>query len=79
LRHSSLYLYPLKSCKHETMQRASFDRLGLEGDRRWMMVDESNGRFFTQRALPLMSRLSVLWNAGGGVTQSAPGFASLDG
>ncbi|RMV80241.1 Molybdenum cofactor sulfurase [Pseudomonas caricapapayae] len=78
LRLSSLYRYPLKSCKPETMQRASFDRLGLEGDRRWMLVDESNGRFLTQRALPHMSRLSVLWNASGGVTLSAPGFEPLD-
>ncbi|WP_440062684.1 MOSC domain-containing protein [Pseudomonas syringae] len=78
LRLSSLYRFPLKSCKAEALQRASFDRLGLAGDRRWMLVDESNGRFFTQRALPHMSRLSVLWNADGGVTLSAPGFEPLD-
>ncbi|OUM08183.1 MOSC domain-containing protein [Pseudomonas syringae] len=78
LRLSSLYRYPLKSCKSESLQRASFDALGLAGDRRWMLVDESNGRFFTQRALPQMSQLSVLWNASGGVTLSAPGFVPLD-
>nr|GFD28256.1 hypothetical protein [Tanacetum cinerariifolium] len=58
----------------EPLQQASFDALGLTGDRRWMLVDESNGRFFTQRALPQMSQLSVLWNARGGVTLSAPGI-----
>ena len=78
LRLSSLYRFPLKSCKAEALQHASFDRLGLAGDRRWMLVDESNARFFTQRALPHMSRLSVLWNADGGVTLSAPGFEPLD-
>ncbi|WP_147465682.1 MOSC domain-containing protein, partial [Pseudomonas syringae] len=78
LRLSSLYRFPLKSCKAESMQRASFDTLGLAGDRRWMLVDASNGRFFTQRALPHMSQLSVLWNASGGVTLSAPGFEPLD-
>ncbi|KPW39745.1 MOSC domain-containing protein [Pseudomonas coronafaciens pv. atropurpurea] len=78
LRLSSLYRYPLKSCKPETLQRASFDTLGLAGDRRWMLVDESNGRFFTQRALPQMSQLSVLWNASGGVTLSAPDLDPLD-
>lgn len=58
LRLSSLYRFPLKSCKAETLQRASFDQLGLAGDRRWMLVDESNGRFFTQRALSHMSQLT---------------------
>lgn len=78
LHLSALYRYPLKSCKPEPLQHASFDELGLSGDRRWMLVDESNGRFFTQRALPHMSQLSVLWNAEGGVTLSAPGFSKLD-
>ena len=75
---SALYRFPLKSCKAESLQRAAFDGLGLAGDRRWMLVDESNGRFFTQRALPQMSQLSVLWNDAGGVTLSAPGLAPLD-
>ena len=75
---SALYRYTLKSCKAEPLQQASFDELGLSGDRRWMLVDESNGRFFTQRALPHMSQLSVSWNANGGVTLSAPGLEALD-
>lgn len=75
---SALYRYPLKSCKAESLQKASFDQLGLAGDRRWMLVDESNGRFFTQRALPQMSQLSVLWNEAGSVTLSAPGHEALE-
>jgi uncharacterized protein YcbX len=78
LHLSALYRFPLKSGKPEILQRASFDELGMTGDRRWMLVDASNGRFFSQRALPHMSQLSVLWNVGGGVTLSAPGFGSLD-
>ncbi|MBI6852807.1 MOSC domain-containing protein [Pseudomonas lijiangensis] len=78
LRLASLYRFPLKSCKAEVLQRAAFDELGLAGDRRWMLVDANSGRFFTQRALPHMSQLSVLWNAAGGVTLSAPGFQPLD-
>jgi len=77
LHLSALYRYPLKSCKAEPLQQASFDELGMTGDRRWMLVDESNGRFFTQRALPQMSQLSVLWNEQGGVTLSAPGLEPL--
>jgi len=78
LHLSALYRYPLKSCKAEPLRQASFDALGLTGDRRWMLVDESNGRFFTQRALPQMSQLSVLWNGRGGVTLSAPGVEALE-
>jgi uncharacterized protein YcbX len=43
-----------------------------------MLVEESKGRFLTQRALPHMSQLSALWNAKGGLTLSAAGQASLD-
>ncbi len=75
---SALYRYPVKSCKAESLQQASFDELGLTGDRRWMLVDESNGRFFTQRAMPHMSQLSVRCNGDGGVTLSAPGITELD-
>jgi uncharacterized protein YcbX len=78
LHLSALYRYPLKSCKAEPLRQASFDALGLTGDRRWMLVDESNGRFFTQRALPQMSQLSVLWNGRGGVTLSALGAEALE-
>lgn len=78
LHLSSLYRFALKSCKAEVLQQASFDELGMTGDRRWMLVDEASGRFLTQRALPHMSQLSALWNAAGGVTLAAPGFTTLD-
>ncbi|WP_219063191.1 MOSC domain-containing protein [Pseudomonas sp. UMAB-08] len=78
LRLSALYRFPLKSGMAEPLQQARFDGLGLAGDRRWMLVEEASGRFFTQRAMPHMSQLSVLWNAGGGVTLNAPGFQALD-
>lgn len=50
---ASLYRYPLKSGKAESLASASLDALGLVGDRRWMLVEESTGRFLTQRLLPL--------------------------
>ncbi|MBD8494146.1 MOSC domain-containing protein [Pseudomonas syringae] len=78
LQLSALYRYPLKSCRPEALDRARLDALGLAGDRRWMLVDAGTGRFLTQRALPHMSQLSVLWNASGGVTLAADGVASLD-
>ncbi|WP_095148812.1 MOSC domain-containing protein [Pseudomonas sp. Irchel s3a18] len=78
LRLSALYRYPLKSGKGETLQRADLDKLGLAGDRRWMLVDEASGRFLTQRAVSAMSQLSALWNAAGGLTLAAPGHSPID-
>ncbi|MFJ2684191.1 MOSC domain-containing protein [Pseudomonas sp. NPDC087342] len=78
LRLSALYRYPLKSAKGETLQQVSLDKLGLDGDRRWMLVDEASGRFLTQRAVAQMSQLSALWNADGGLTLSAPGHSPID-
>jgi uncharacterized protein YcbX len=78
LRLSALYRYPLKSGKGQTLQHIGLDKLGLEGDRRWMLVDEASGRFLTQRAVPQMSQLSALWNGAGGLTLSAAGFPALE-
>ncbi|SEN08126.1 hypothetical protein SAMN04487857_109190 [Pseudomonas sp. ok272] len=78
LRLSALYRYPLKSGKGEVMQHADLDKLGLAGDRRWMLVDEASGRFLTQRAVSQMSQLSALWNASGGLTLGAPGQPPIE-
>lgn len=78
LRLSALYRYPLKSGKGEILQQASLDKLGLEGDRRWMLVDEASGRFLSQRVAGRMSQLSALWNAEGGLTLSAPDCSPID-
>ena len=47
MRLSALYRFPLKSGKGETLNQVSLDKLGLDGDRRWMLVDEASGRFLT--------------------------------
>ena len=78
LRLSALYRYPLKSGKADALQQIGLDKLGLQGDRRWMLVDEASGRFLTQRAVAKMSQLSALWNSSGGLTLSSPGYTPLD-
>ena len=78
LRLSALYRYPLKSGKAEILQQVGLDKLGVDGDRRWMLVDEASGRFLTQRAVAKMSQLSALWNSSGGLTLSSPGYTPLD-
>lgn len=74
---SALYRYPLKSGRPEALQRSPSGLLGLEGDRRWMLVDAGNNRFLTQRAFPQMSQLSALYAADGGLLLDAPGMSSF--
>ena len=78
LRLSALYRFPLKSGKGERLSRARLDKLGVAGDRRWMLVEEATGRFLTQRVDPKMSQLSALWNTAGGLTLNAQGFDPLE-
>jgi uncharacterized protein YcbX len=68
----------LKSGKAETLAHIGLDKLGLDGDRRWMLVDEASGRFLTQRAVAQMSQLSALWSASGGLTLSGTGRPTLE-
>jgi uncharacterized protein YcbX len=53
-RLAALYVYPVKSLGGVQVESAAVDALGLVGDRRFLVVDES-GRFLTQRTLPRMA------------------------
>ena len=75
---SAIYRYPLKSACHERLSRSRVEPLGLAGDRRWMLVDETNGRFLTQRLLPQMGRIEARYRADGGLTLSAPGRSGIE-
>ena len=77
MRLSALYRYPLKSAQAQALGQSPCGLLGLLGDRRWMLVEQDNGRFLTQRASPQMSQLSALYDADGGLVLSAPGFDPL--
>ena len=76
LRLAALYRFPLKSGRGEALEQAQVDALGLSGDRRWMVVDASNGRFLTQRLLPAMTQLQARWQ-GDGLQLQAPGMPVL--
>ncbi|MDE3154302.1 MAG: MOSC domain-containing protein [Acidobacteriota bacterium] len=45
---SALHVYPLKSCRGLSLDRATVGRMGLQYDRQWMFVDE-RGMFVAQR------------------------------
>ena len=55
---SSLHIYPVKSCRGIAELEMQIDRIGPVGDRRFLVVD-SNGRFLTQRAHPLMAQIRL--------------------
>jgi uncharacterized protein YcbX len=55
---TQLNLYPIKSCGGYSVERANLETRGLEGDRRYMLVDEG-GRFLSQRTHPQMALLQA--------------------
>lgn len=55
---SGLFLHPVKSLRACAVAAAEVDALGLVGDRRFMVVDET-GRFITQRTLPRMALVAT--------------------
>jgi uncharacterized protein len=62
MRLSGLFIYPVKSCRGLALQNATFDELGLLGDRRFMIVGP-DGKFLTQRALPRMALIETALSA----------------
>jgi len=55
---SEINIYPIKSLGGISLQSATVEERGLQYDRRWMLVDESN-QFITQRYYPQMALLRV--------------------
>ena len=55
---SGLFIYPVKGLRGFAVDSAAVDALGLVGDRRFLVVDET-GQFLTQRTLPLMAQITA--------------------
>ncbi len=62
----ALFIYPVKGLRGIAVQEAVVEPWGLQGDRRWMLVD-SGGRYLTQRDLPGMARIAATPD-GAGIT-----------
>ena len=73
VRVAALYCYPVKGLRGQPVAAIEVERCGFANDRRWMVVD-ANGRFLTQRELPVMATISAELVADGLVlrTQGAP-------
>jgi uncharacterized protein YcbX len=72
---SSLIYYPIKACRGFEVESTLVERMGLEHDRR-MMVVTPEGKFLTQREHPRLALVTPALNDGV-VTLSAPQFDSL--
>ncbi len=59
---SGLFIYPVKGLRGFSVNSADVDALGLVGDRRFLVVDET-GRFLTQRTLPRMALIATALDA----------------
>lgn len=72
---STLTYYPIKACRGFDVPASNITRMGLEHDRR-MMVVTSDGEFLTQREYPRLALITpTLKNEA--VTLSAPNFESI--
>jgi uncharacterized protein YcbX len=58
MRVISLNIHPVKGMRAHSKDRARLGLRGLEGDRRWLAVDDS-GRFITQRSHPRLATITA--------------------
>lgn len=66
---SAIYRYPLKSARGHALAEARMDRCGIDGDRRWMLVD-AQGEFLSQRGEPRLALLGASADTAGGLQLS---------
>ena len=72
---SSIIYYPIKACRGFEVESWNIERMGLEDDRR-MMVVTPEGEFLTQREFPKLALVTPTLKDGI-LTLSAPDFESI--
>jgi hypothetical protein len=76
LQLTSIWRYPVKSCRGEELSEAGVEPWGLAGDRRWMVVDES-GDVVTAREHPRLLLVTPRLDGDGDVTLAGPDLPDL--
>jgi uncharacterized protein len=71
MKVTGLHRYPVKSLRGTSLTHATVERLGLQGDRRWMVVDPA-GKFQTIREHPVMTQIEATTRNDGGLTLAHP-------
>lgn len=74
-RLSTISIYPIKSLRGHELEAANLERMGLENDRRLMVVDKQ-GMFMTQREHARMALVKPLIKPGA-LTLTAPGMPDM--
>ena len=75
LRLASLHVYPVKALRGSDRDEARIEPWGLEGDRRWMVVD-ADGNALTQRTHRRMATVEAI-PIPRGLRLRAPGVAEV--
>jgi hypothetical protein len=75
IKISSLIYYPIKACRGFEVEAANVERMGLQHDRR-MMVVTPDGGFLTQREYPRLALVTPKLN-NGTLELSAPNYDSI--
>jgi uncharacterized protein YcbX len=73
---TALNRFPVKSCRGEALPETTVEPWGLQGDRRWMLVDD-DGETVTAREHPRMLLLSPSLRHDGGLDVVAPDLPPL--
>ncbi|XAR52403.1 Molybdenum cofactor sulfurtransferase [Bertholletia excelsa] len=55
---TSIFIYPIKSCRGISVSQAAITSTGFRWDRQWLIVN-SNGRGYTQRVQPKLALIQV--------------------
>lgn len=72
---SSLYFYPLKSCKGISISEANCTEYGIDYDRQWAILDHG-GRMVTMRSKEALAHVAPSFE-GGKIKVEAPGMQPL--
>jgi uncharacterized protein YcbX len=60
MKVEELYIYPIKSCRGQKVANFEMTKEGPQGDRQWMLVDET-GKFLSQRSVPKMASIETFF------------------
>lgn len=75
IRLTGIFIYPVKALRGFAVDSAEVDALGMVGDRRFLVVDET-GRFLTQRTIPRMALIATALSPNA-LTLSAEGSGAV--
>ena len=73
---TGLYVYPVKSCAGIALDNAHLDARGFRFDRQWMIVDDAERTFLSQRELPALALIRTAFD-GDNLILSAPKMGEL--